>query len=77
MNQIKTATGVFFTRIPCVKSVGIRRFAGPYSVRIREKTDQKFSEYGLFSRSAKVCLRLLRSEMYSEPSKISRAQDKA
>ena len=44
----------------CVKSVRIRSFAGPYfpvfglnterySVRMRENTDQKNSEYGHFS----------------------------
>ena len=39
---------------PCVKSVRIRNFPGPYyshSVRMREKTEQKNSEYGQFSRS--------------------------
>ena len=35
----------------CVKSVGIRSFSGPYSVRMREKTDKKNSKYGHFSRS--------------------------
>ena len=44
-----------------VKSVGIRSFSGlyfavfglntPYSVQMRENTDQKNSEYGHFSRS--------------------------
>ena len=35
----------------CVKSVRFRSFPGPYSVRMRKNTDQKNSEYGLFSRS--------------------------
>ena len=47
----------------CVKSLRIQSYSGPYfptlvlrispySVRMRENTDQKNSEYGLFSRSA-------------------------
>ena len=35
----------------CVKSVRIRSFSGPYSIRMREKTDKKNSKYGHFSRS--------------------------
>ena len=35
----------------CVKSVHVRSFSGPYSVRMWEDTDQKNSEYGHFSRS--------------------------
>ena len=35
----------------CVKSVRIRSFSGPYSVRMRENKDQENSEYGHFSRS--------------------------
>ena len=34
-----------------MKSVCIRRFSGPYSVPMREKTDQKISEYKQFLRS--------------------------
>ena len=37
----------------CVKSVRIRSFSDPYSVRMRESTDQKNSEYVFFSRSTK------------------------
>ena len=33
----------------CVKSVRIRSYCGPYSVRMRENTDQNNSEYGHFS----------------------------
>ena len=46
---------MFFRRYiyHCVKSVCIQRFSGPYSVRMREKTDQKISEYKQFLRS--VC----------------------
>ena len=36
----------------CLKSVRIRSFSGPYSVRMRENADQKNSKYGHFSRSA-------------------------
>ena len=36
----------------CVKSVRMRSYSGPYSVRMRENTDQNNSEYGHFSRSA-------------------------
>ena len=35
----------------CVKSVRIRRFFGPYSVQMRENTNQKNSEQGHFSHS--------------------------
>ena len=34
----------------CVKSVRIQSYSGPYSVRMRENTNQKISEYGHFSR---------------------------
>ena len=39
----------------CVKSVRIRSFSVPYSVRMQENTDQKISEYGHFSRSEYEC----------------------
>ena len=39
-------------RCHCVKSVPIRSFSGPFSVRVRQNTDQKNSEYGQFLRSA-------------------------
>ena len=35
----------------CVESVRIQSFSDPYSVRMRENTGQKNSEYGHFSRS--------------------------
>ena len=35
----------------CVESVRFRSSSGPYSVRMRENTDQKNSEYGHFSYS--------------------------
>ena len=41
----------------CVKSVRFRSFSGPYSVRMRENTDQKNAEYGHFSCSAHVPLK--------------------
>ena len=34
-----------------VKSVRIRSYPGPYSVRMRENTDQKNPEYGYFPHS--------------------------
>ena len=37
----------------CVKRVRIRSYSVPYSVRMRENTDQNNSEYGHFSRSAR------------------------
>ena len=37
----------------CVTSVRIWSFFGPHSVRMRENTDQKNSEYIHFSKSAK------------------------
>ena len=36
-----------------MKSVRIRSFSDPYSVRMRKRTDQKNSQYGFFSRSTK------------------------
>ena len=38
----------------CVKSVRIRSYYRPYSVRTGENTYQKNSEYGHFSRSEKI-----------------------
>ena len=38
----------------CEKSVFIRSFPGPYSVWMRENTDQKNSEYGQFLRSVSL-----------------------
>ena len=35
----------------CVKSVRIRSYSGPYSVRMWENTDKNNSEYGQFPRS--------------------------
>ena len=40
--------------IHCVKSVRIRSFSGQYSIRMRENTDQRNSEYEHFSRSDKL-----------------------
>ena len=41
----------FHKRNLCVKSVRIRSYSGPYSVKMRENTDQNNSKYGHFSRS--------------------------
>ena len=38
----------------CVKVVRIRGYSGPYWVRMQENTDQINSEYGHFSRGAKL-----------------------
>ena len=48
--------GAFFVRktyyyYHCVKSVRIRSYSGPYSVRMRENTDRNNSKYGHFLRS--------------------------
>ena len=40
----------------CIKTVSIRSYSGPYSVRMRENTDQNDSEYGHFSRSEQIRL---------------------
>ena len=43
-----------FNLVHCVKSVRIQSYSGPYSVQMRENTDQNNSEYGHFSRSGYV-----------------------
>ena len=40
-----------FVRVHCLKNVGIRSYSAPYSVQMREDTDQNNSEYGYFLRS--------------------------
>ena len=40
---------VHITSVNCAKSVRIRSYSGPYSVRIRENTEQNNFEYGNFS----------------------------
>ena len=51
------------------KSVHIRCYSGPYSVRLRENTDQNNSEHGHFLRSANIsiffftCNKLVRSKV--------------
>ena len=47
---IKIATGKC-SCIHYVKSVRIRNYSGPYSVRMQENTDQNNTDYGHFSRS--------------------------
>ena len=42
-----------FCILHCVKSVLIRNFYGPYSVRMQENTDQKNSKHGHSLRNAK------------------------
>ena len=51
--SIQCTFGCYF-RIHCVKSVRIRSYSSPYSVRMRENADQKNSEYGHFLRSDSV-----------------------
>ena len=41
----------FLRKMNCVKSVRIRSYSGPYSVRMQENTDQNISEYGHLLRS--------------------------
>ena len=45
----------------CVKSVRIRSYFGPYSVRIRENTDPNNSQYGHVSRSVSQIIISFRS----------------
>ena len=54
---------VCFTHNHCVKSVCIRSFSGPHSIRMRENTIQKNLEYRHFSRSEYIIgiLRLRRN----------------
>ena len=40
-----------YSEVHFVKSVRIRSYSGPYSIRMPTNTDQKDSEYGHFSRS--------------------------
>ena len=47
-----------------MKSVRIWSFSGPYSVRMRENTDQKNSEYGHFSRRDHTYLAVNLSETF-------------
>ena len=42
--------------VHCVKSVPIRSYSGPYSVRMRGNTDQNNSEYWHFSRLIRFLL---------------------
>ena len=61
--SVKSLTSKSRDVFHCVKSVCIRSFSGPYfpafelnmerSVQMREKSDQKNSEYGHFSRSVR------------------------
>ena len=61
--------------IHCVKSVRIRSYSGPYSVRMLENTDQSNSEYEHFSRSdcskTTAFLRNLVSLMCLKPTKMA------
>ena len=41
-------------KVHCVKSVHFRSGSGPYSVRLRENTDQNNTEYGHFLRSGMI-----------------------
>ena len=50
LNLILPVTSGGNQALHCVKSVLIRIFSGPYSVQMRENTDQKNSENGHFSR---------------------------
>ena len=48
-----------FNKLHCVKSVGIRSYSGAYFPAFGLNTDQNNSEYGHFSRSAKVKKRVV------------------
>ena len=48
------ALDVLNRQLHCVKSVRIRSYSDPYSVRMRENTDHNNSEYGHFLRSVKL-----------------------
>ena len=51
--------GVCYSRVKhCMKSIRIRSFSGPYSVRIRENTEQKNSKYERFSYSWRASVSL-------------------
>ena len=41
----------FLREMNCVKSVRIRSYSGPYSVRMQENTGRNISEYGHLLRS--------------------------
>ena len=57
----------------CVKSVRIRSFSGPYSVQMRENTEQENYEYGHFSRCGSILRKIVRlltvTHFYKELSK--------
>ena len=58
VSNLEPVTSLASYSYHCVKSVRIRSFSGLYSVRMRENTKQKNSEYGPSSRS--VLLQVLR-----------------
>ena len=49
--KIAKVIRILSLRLHCEKSVRIRRFSGPYLVRMQENTDQKNSKYGHFLHS--------------------------
>ena len=48
----------------CLKSLQIRSFSGPYSVQIRENTEQKNSVFGPFLRSEIHCFNYINITFY-------------
>ena len=50
-NDVFYQSSVYMEQVHCVKSVRIRSYSGPYSVRMRETADQNNSEYRHFSGS--------------------------
>ena len=53
-SQVNVLLELVFSKVAhCVKSVLIRSYSGPYSVQMRENTDQNNSEYGHFLRSGR------------------------
>ena len=49
--KIAKVIRILSLRLHCEKSVRIRRFSGPYLLRMQENTDQKNSKYGHFLHS--------------------------
>ena len=54
----------------CIKHVRIRSYSGPYSVRMRENTDENNSEYGLFSRSVDRQIGKLENRIENIPAEL-------
>ena len=60
--RLSSYDGAFFQKLHCVRSVRIRSYFGPYSVRMRENANQNNFEYGYFS--ATNCFRAKHHHTY-------------